>query len=81
MDAVEIGKKARALADRNAQAMANLVAFGRTMEPLLRDLNHNNSADRLSAILGEFDAVEAESREFLRSSAPDIMLMMFGGNK
>jgi hypothetical protein len=42
-----------------------LVEFCRHLEPQLRDLKANHSADRLMSLLGEIDVLDAEIHEMV----------------
>ncbi len=67
-----INAKACELMERRENASKRLLDAARVLELLLRDLNHHNSADRIAAILGEIDAVDAESRAWFTDNKQAI---------
>jgi len=71
-----IGDKAAEILERRDRAVDRLLNTVRPLEPLLRDLNHNNSADRLAAALGELDALDAEMRAWIGNNTKAIVLEM-----
>jgi hypothetical protein len=45
---------------RKSEMLGRVMVILRHLEPQLRDLNANNTADRIAALIGEFDALEAQ---------------------
>jgi hypothetical protein len=60
MDEQTIGQSVNAIMQRRLAAIENVCRLAKMLEPLLRDLGHNNSADRLQAALSEVESADAE---------------------
>jgi hypothetical protein len=73
-----LGDKAFELTERRERAISKPIEVAKAIEPLLRDLNHNNTADRLAAALGEIDAIDAENRAFVHDNASAIAFALLG---
>jgi hypothetical protein len=58
---------------RRQQILENLLQICRHLEPQLRDLNAHHSADRIAALVSEYDSLMAEIRNVFEND-PDKAL-------
>jgi hypothetical protein len=58
------------------ETMKKVIALCRNLEPQLRDLNAHNTADRLAAVLGEWDANETTIQTLATENPFDLLRYM-----
>lgn len=71
-----LNRKIQELRFRELDAGGRLVAFCRNLETQLRDMNANNTADRLAALLGEIDAIEADGNALVQSDTAAFIALL-----